>query len=53
MVLFLGEADNSLIKIQVEEIEDYRWCNYEEAKSLLTYESGRRILSDTNKFLCK
>ncbi|WP_346848166.1 MULTISPECIES: NUDIX domain-containing protein [unclassified Clostridium] len=53
VVLFLGEADNSLIKIQVEEIEDYRWCNYEEAKSLLTYESGRRILSDTNKFLCK
>lgn len=53
VVLFLGEADNSLIKIQVEEIADYRWCNYEEAKSLLTYESGRRILSDTNKFLCK
>lgn len=53
VVLFLGEADNSLIKIQVEEIEDYRWCNYEEAKSLLTYESGRRILSDTNKFLCE
>lgn len=53
VVLFLGEADNSLIKIQVEEIEDYRWCNYEEAKSLLTYESGRRILSETNKFLCE
>lgn len=53
VVLFLGEADNSLIKIQVEEIEDYRWCNYEEAKSLLTYESGRRIISETNKFLCK
>ncbi len=53
VVLFLGEADNSLIKIQVEEIEDYRWCNYEEAKSLLTYESGRRILSKTNKFLCE
>ena len=53
VVLFLGEADNSLIKIQVEEIEDYRWCNYAEAKSLLTYESGRRIISETNKFLCK
>lgn len=53
VVLFLGEADNSLIKIQVEEIEDYRWCNYEEAKSLLTYESGRRIISETNKFLCE
>lgn len=53
VVLFLGEADNSLIKIQVEEIEDYRWCNYEEAKSLLTYESGRRILSETNQFLCE
>ncbi len=53
VVLFLGEADNSLIKIQVEEIEDYRWCNYEEAKSLLTYESGRRILSEANKFLCE
>ncbi len=53
VVLFLGEADNSLIKIQVEDIEDYRWCNYEEAKSLLTYESGRRILSETNQFLCE
>lgn len=51
VVLFLGETDNSLTKIQVEEIEDYKWCNYEEAKSLLTFESGRRILSDANKFL--
>lgn len=51
VVLFLGETDNSLTKIQVEEIEDYKWCNYEEARSLLTFESGRRILSDANKFL--
>jgi 8-oxo-dGTP pyrophosphatase MutT (NUDIX family) len=54
VVLFLGEADNnSLTKIQAEEIEDYRWCNYEEAQNLLTFDSGRRILSDANKFLCE
>ena len=52
VVLFLGEADNSLIKIQVEEIEDYRWCNYEDAQKLLTFESGRRILDEGNRFLC-
>ncbi|WP_346935259.1 NUDIX domain-containing protein [Clostridium sp.] len=53
VVLFLGEADNSLTKIQVEEIEDYRWSNYEEAQSLLTFDSGRRILGEVNKFLCE
>ncbi|WP_346940109.1 NUDIX domain-containing protein [uncultured Clostridium sp.] len=53
VVLFLGEADNSLTKIQVEEIEDYRWSNYEEAQSLLTFDSGRRILGEANKFLCE
>ncbi|WP_346916074.1 NUDIX domain-containing protein [Clostridium sp.] len=53
VVLFLGEADNSLTKIQVEEIEDYRWGNYEEAQSLLTFDSGRRILGEANKFLCE
>ncbi len=52
VVLFLGEADNdSLTKIQAEEIEDYRWCNYEEAQSLLTFDNGRRILHEANKFL--
>ncbi|MEW8993572.1 bis(5'-nucleosyl)-tetraphosphatase [Clostridium sp.] len=53
VVLFLGEADNSLTKIQVEEIENYRWSDYEEAKSLLTFDSGRRILSEANRFLCE
>lgn len=51
VVLFLGEADNNLIKIQVEEIEDYKWCNYEDAKRLLTFESERRILGEGNRFL--
>ena len=52
VVLFLGEADNdSLTKIQAEEIEDYIWCNYEEAESLLTFDNGRRILHEANKFL--
>jgi bis(5'-nucleosidyl)-tetraphosphatase len=53
VVLFLGEADNSLTKIQAGEIEDFMWCNYEEAQNLLTFDSGRRILSDANKFLCE
>lgn len=52
VVLFLGEADNdSLTQIQAEEIEDYIWCNYEEAQSLLTFDNGREILHEANKFL--
>ena len=30
--------DNQTVKLQKEEVADYRWCNYSEAKALLTFD---------------
>jgi len=39
-VYFLATIrNNEHIKLQSSEIADYRWCNYSEAKHLLTYDA--------------
>ncbi|KAF4637216.1 hypothetical protein G7Y89_g866 [Cudoniella acicularis] len=34
------------VKIQEKEIEEARWCNWEEAKELITFGEGKKILRD-------
>lgn len=42
--------DNQIVKLQKEEVADYRWCTYSEAKALLTFD--RDILEKVeNSFL--
>lgn len=51
VVFFLGEAENVKPEIQVEEIVEYKWCNYTDAHNLLTFDSGKKILDEASEFL--
>ena len=51
VVIFAGIAENEEVRIDKYEIEDYKWCNYDEAMKLITYKLQRDILEKTMKFI--
>jgi len=53
LVLFIGQASEQVVCIQQEEIEDYKWLNYDDMINLLTYESSKRVLTEAKGFLDK
>lgn len=53
VILFLGNAQSQQVKIQEEEIEEYKWLEFNEAIELLTFESNKNILVKANEILTK
>jgi tRNA nucleotidyltransferase (CCA-adding enzyme) len=51
VIYFLGIPKDTNVKIQIEEIGDYKWLNYEDAMKLLTYESAKTVLKSAKEFL--
>ena len=51
VILFLGDANGQSVSIQEEEIMDYRWCSYDDALELLTFEGSREKLKEANDFI--
>lgn len=43
---FLGWVSDAAVQIQVEEVRDYAWLEFEDASRRITYEETRRILQD-------
>ncbi|KAH8684761.1 NUDIX hydrolase domain-like protein, partial [Tricladium varicosporioides] len=43
-VAFVKEEQE--VRVQEKEVEEGRWCGFEEAKGLITFTEGRRILED-------
>ncbi len=50
VIYFLAEVEGE-VKIQIEEIEDFRWLSLEEAKQLTTFPESRRLVQEAVKFL--
>ena len=44
VIYFIAKPINTDITIQESEIKEYKWCSYEEAKSLINYDNLREIL---------
>lgn len=51
VVIFLAKAASTLIKLQVEEIDDYVWQTFSNAYNTLHYEKDKTILEDAYQFL--
>lgn len=49
VIFFLGFTNESDIKIQEEEICDYKWVNITDAFDIITYDSDKNVLS---KVIC-
>jgi 8-oxo-dGTP pyrophosphatase MutT (NUDIX family)/RimJ/RimL family protein N-acetyltransferase len=51
VIYFIGISNDTNVKIQTEEIGDYKWLSFEDAMKLLTYESAKTVLNSAKEFL--
>ncbi|MFY9378762.1 MAG: NUDIX hydrolase, partial [Acutalibacteraceae bacterium] len=49
--IFLASTNDTKTVIQEEEIEDFRWLNFEKALDSLKFENDKKILTKANRFL--
>ncbi len=50
---FVGLVHCETVRIQAEEIRNYRWATYDEAQALITYEESRRSLAEAHQRLSR
>ena len=48
---YIGFVKNQDVKIQIEEIKNYRWAKEEEAINLITFKQTKLILKDAIEYL--
>jgi bis(5'-nucleosidyl)-tetraphosphatase len=51
VVYFIGKVSRETVKIQEEEVQDYRWLDYSEMLELLTFDSDRKVVAEAKNFL--
>ena len=51
VVFYLTFVSKQEIEIQEEEILDYTWVTYKEARDLLGYESSKKLIDEVDKYL--
>jgi 8-oxo-dGTP pyrophosphatase MutT (NUDIX family)/RimJ/RimL family protein N-acetyltransferase len=51
VIYFIGIPKDTNVKIQTEEIGEYKWLSYEDAIKLLTYESAKTVLKSAKEYL--
>jgi bis(5'-nucleosidyl)-tetraphosphatase len=51
VVFFLAKAQEQTVNIQLEELQDYKWANFEDAREMVTYESSKRVLEQAYEFI--
>ncbi len=48
---FVGWVDDPTVRLQIAEVQDYRWLPYHEARALLTFEQSRSVLDQVARAL--
>jgi 8-oxo-dGTP pyrophosphatase MutT (NUDIX family) len=48
---YIGRVENARVKVQPEEIQDYRWATLDEARKLITYSESRRLLEEAATYI--
>lgn len=51
VVFFVWQTDQKDVKIQPEELNGYKWADFDTALSLLTHKNSQNLLIETNEFL--
>ncbi|MCM1988944.1 bis(5'-nucleosyl)-tetraphosphatase [Oceanirhabdus seepicola] len=50
VIFFIGKTSDQCVKIQEEEIGEYRWLNYSEMLDLLTFDSNKSVLKEAQEY---
>lgn len=51
VIFFLAKVKEEVVDIQLEEICDFKWLNYEEAINRITYENSKGALKEANNYI--
>ncbi len=51
VVYFMARSDTDKVFVQQAEIDNFRWCLYDEAIDLITYENDKKVLLKANDYL--
>lgn len=51
VIFFIGKTSKFDVAIQEEEIEDYKWLNYNDMLEKLTFKSAKNVLKEVHAFL--
>ena len=51
VVYFMARSDTDKVFVQQTEIDNFRWCLYDEAIDLITYENDKKVLLKANDYL--
>lgn len=51
VVFFIGNSEDYLVKIQQEEVEDYKLSKYQDIYETLTYDSDKDVLRKAHEYL--
>lgn len=53
VVFFIGNSDDYTVKIQQEEVEEYKLATYQDIYNQLTYDSDKDVLKRADEYLLK
>lgn len=53
VIFFLAKAGDQPVKIQVEEVLEYRWLGYEDALNIITFQNSKEVLQNAFAWMNK
>ncbi len=53
VIIYLAKAKNTDVKIQVEEIDEYTWADFDDALTMLKFDNDKAILSKAMDFISR
>lgn len=51
ITFYTSEVNSDKVTLQPEEISDYVWAPYEEARNVITYDNLKQVLDKTNQYI--
>lgn len=51
VVYFLAMEQNQTVHIQLDELKDYKWEDFQNSRQILSYESSKYVLEQAYKFI--
>jgi len=51
VIFFLAKAQEQSVQIQLDEVKDYKWANFQYTKQMISYESSKDVLEKAYEFI--
>lgn len=51
VIYFIAESSKSIIQLQTDELKSMKWCLFNEAYQLITFDSDKEILNKANEYI--